>query len=256
MLTTFAKGHRGDWDEHLPFVMLAYRSTVHESTGYMPNQMVFGREVTLPVDLMFGSPPQAGDMPACPVIYVEWLRAALENDFEYARKNLRKSAERQKRFYDHKAREPLFKVGDWVYRYYPPAARAKFGSGWTGPYLVTKVISDLVYEIQLSRKSKPKVVHADDLKMCAFDPQEGGPQEVDDRQEEGWSLADLEVSDKEPEGEAPVDNSGEDPSIPNVEVQVCRGRRNRKPNPRYFELSQQCNSRIQGRTAEKMWDGF
>ena len=156
--------------------MLAYHSTVHESTGCTPNQMVFGREVTLPVNLMFGSPPQAGDMPACPVIYVEWLRAALENTFGYTRQNLRKSAERQKR------------------------------SGWTGPYLVTNVISDLVYEIQLSRKSKPKVVHADDLKMCPVDPDsedqprnwlteseaigEGpmksgdaeGPQEVDDHQ--------------------------------------------------------------------------
>ena len=30
MLATFARGHRGDWDEHLPFVMLAYRSTVHQ----------------------------------------------------------------------------------------------------------------------------------------------------------------------------------------------------------------------------------
>ena len=224
MLATFAKGHRGDWDEHLPFVMLAYRSTVHESTGCTPNQMVFGREVTLPVNLMFGSPPQAGDMPACPVIYVEWLRAALENTFEYARQYLRKSAERKKRYYDHKAREPLFKVGDWVYRYYPPAARSKFGSGWTGPYLVTKVISDLVYEIQLSRKSKPKVVHADDLKMCPVDldsedqcsnwlteseaigegPMNSGdeecPQEVDDCQEEGRSLAGLEAFDMETGG--------------------------------------------------------
>ena len=46
----------------------------------------------------------------------------------------------------------------------------KFGSGWTGPYLVIKVISNLVYEIQLSRKSKPKVVHADNLKTCPVDP--------------------------------------------------------------------------------------
>ena len=78
----FRQRTRGDWDKHLPFVMLAYRSTEHESIGCMPNQMVFDREVTLPVDLMFGSPPQAGGMPACPVIYVEWLRAALKNAFE------------------------------------------------------------------------------------------------------------------------------------------------------------------------------
>ena len=73
---------------------------------------------------MFGSPPQAGGMVVYPVVYVEWLSAAMESAFEYARQNLKKSVERQKRYYDHKANEPLFKVGDWVYQYYPPAARA------------------------------------------------------------------------------------------------------------------------------------
>ena len=51
-----------------------------------------------------------------------------------------------------------------MFRWYPPAAHAKFGSGWTGPYLVTRKISDLVYQIQGSKRSKPKVVHLDHLK--------------------------------------------------------------------------------------------
>ena len=55
-------------------------------------------------------------------------------------------------------------MGQWVFRWYPPAAHTKFGSGWTGPYLVIGKISDLVYQIQASRRSKPKVVHLDHLK--------------------------------------------------------------------------------------------
>ena len=51
-----------------------------------------------------------------------------------------------------------------MYRWYPPAAHAKFGSGWTGPYLVTNKLSDLVYQIQASKRSKSKVVHLDHLK--------------------------------------------------------------------------------------------
>ena len=51
-----------------------------------------------------------------------------------------------------------------MYRWYPPAAHAKFGSGWTGPYLVINKLSDLVYQIQASKRSKPKVVHLDHLK--------------------------------------------------------------------------------------------
>ena len=36
MLATFVKGNRKTWDEHLPFLMLAYLSTVHESTQCTP----------------------------------------------------------------------------------------------------------------------------------------------------------------------------------------------------------------------------
>ena len=163
MLATFVKGNRRDWDEHLPYLMLAYRSTLHESTRCSPNMMVFGRDLALPIDVIAGTPPVV-DIPTCPVVYVEWLRGALEKSFKHAREALRQTATRQKRLYDQKAAEHGYSVGQWVFRWYPPAAHTKFGSGWTGPYLVVGKISDLVYQIQASRRSKPKVVHLDHLK--------------------------------------------------------------------------------------------
>ena len=44
-----------NWDLHLPLVMLAYRTSVHETTPYY---LMFGREAKLPIDLIFdvGSP--------------------------------------------------------------------------------------------------------------------------------------------------------------------------------------------------------
>ena len=46
------------WDEWLPMLTMAHRATPHESTGYSPNRVMFGREVTLPIDLMLGSTPE------------------------------------------------------------------------------------------------------------------------------------------------------------------------------------------------------
>ncbi|GFV99814.1 retrovirus-related Pol polyprotein from transposon 412 [Trichonephila clavipes] len=37
-----------DWDKKLPLFMLAYRSVVHESTGYSPSKMLFGRDIGQP----------------------------------------------------------------------------------------------------------------------------------------------------------------------------------------------------------------
>ena len=81
MLATFVKGNRKTWDEHLPFLMLGYRSTVHESTQCTPNELMYGWNVALPIDVIAGPSPRASEIPQCPVVYVEWLRTSLQNLF-------------------------------------------------------------------------------------------------------------------------------------------------------------------------------
>ena len=49
MLAMFAGENRDDWDDLLPVVMMAYRSSVHESTGFSQYCLMFGEECTLPM---------------------------------------------------------------------------------------------------------------------------------------------------------------------------------------------------------------
>ena len=46
-----------NWYVKLPYVLMAYRSSVHESTGFTPHYLVSGDEVSLPLDLMYRPPP-------------------------------------------------------------------------------------------------------------------------------------------------------------------------------------------------------
>ena len=57
MLSKYVSENQRDWDQSLALVMLAYRSSVHESTGFSPNMLFMGREPRLPIDLLMGSPP-------------------------------------------------------------------------------------------------------------------------------------------------------------------------------------------------------
>ena len=54
MLASFVSQNQKDWDEYLSLLMLAYRSAEHETTGVSPYEMMFGRHVSLPVDIIMG----------------------------------------------------------------------------------------------------------------------------------------------------------------------------------------------------------
>ncbi|CAC5376442.1 unnamed protein product [Mytilus coruscus] len=61
ILSKFIAKDQRDWDLHLPLAMMAYRSSIHAITGYSPSMLMFGREIELPVDLLYGQPPQISD---------------------------------------------------------------------------------------------------------------------------------------------------------------------------------------------------
>ena len=55
-LSKFADHNQKDWDEHIPFLLMAYRSATHDTTHCSPVKMMLGRELKMPIDLMLGSP--------------------------------------------------------------------------------------------------------------------------------------------------------------------------------------------------------
>ncbi|GFX20790.1 transposon Tf2-11 polyprotein [Trichonephila clavipes] len=48
-LSLMVSKNQQDWDQKVPLFLLAYRSAVHETTGYSPSQMLFGRDLRLPL---------------------------------------------------------------------------------------------------------------------------------------------------------------------------------------------------------------
>ena len=166
MLTLFTAENQKDWDEHLPQLMMAYRSAEHETTGRSPCEMMLGRAIQLPVDLLLGSTPDFQEvLPSTD--YATQLASKMRITHDFARGHLDLNSRRHKRSYDHRLHHKPYTRGDAVWLHNKQRKKGKspkLSRSWDGPYLILKKISDMVYRIQKSSKSKPKVVHYDRLK--------------------------------------------------------------------------------------------
>lgn len=161
-LSKFVEKEQKDWDQLIPMCLLAYRAAVHEATQYTPAMLNLGREVRLPIDLLFGERPEAKEVPQ----FVARLREKLCSIHELARRHLNLASSRMKTRYDLRAEGPRFRAGDLVWLYNPCRKKTrspKLQANWEGPYVVLKCLNDVVYRIQRNPRAKAKVVHADRL---------------------------------------------------------------------------------------------
>ncbi|XP_068674756.1 uncharacterized protein [Montipora foliosa] len=161
-----------DWDLQLSAWMMAYRGAFHESRGVSPNLLMLGRELEVPLDAITEASP---DAPPLKTDYAQAVEKRLANAHDLAGRHFSKAAMRQKRSYDKRLAARPFVIGDsvWLLNVQRKKWRnSKLDCPWEGSYLVISVLSDLVYQIQKSRKAKPKVVHSDRLKPYLGPPME------------------------------------------------------------------------------------
>ena len=166
LISLYCKENQFDWDEHLSLLIMAYNSSVHSSTGFSPALMMFGREMILPADIIFGT-GYPGAPENNPSEYLEKLTSKMNTIHNIARDNLNIASDRQKKYYDRKASMTPYAVGDVVWFNDKPFKRGKsrkLQRPWRGPYRIMARINDLVYRIQEGPRTKGKVVHYNRLK--------------------------------------------------------------------------------------------
>ena len=106
-----------NWSELLPYIMLPYRTSVHESIGYTPYFLLFGHEATLPIDLQFLPPSDATWTNYHE--YVAETRLRFHTAYEQPRQYLKGQQKRQHALYNAKIHGPTCTEGQFIFLHNP-----------------------------------------------------------------------------------------------------------------------------------------
>lgn len=163
LLRAYSTELDGDWEEGLPWLMLAAREVVQESTGFSPNELVFGHSVRGPLAAMKNNFLDS-EPPKNLLDFVNGFRHRLFKAGCMAKEKLQRSQKKMKNIYDRRTEVHEFSPGDQVLAL-TPIVGSPFQAKFNGPYTVKKKVSELNYLIATpGRKKSTQLCHINLLK--------------------------------------------------------------------------------------------
>jgi len=99
-----------DWDRLLPYVLLAYRKVPQSTTGFSPFELLYGREVRGPLDVLREEREASTKSDESVSSHILLVRERSEKMSELVSEHVKGAHKCQKLWYDQNARES---VGVW-----------------------------------------------------------------------------------------------------------------------------------------------
>ena len=151
-----------DWVGQVPFALFALRSAPNRDTGFSPFDLVYGRHVRTPLDILHQGWAQKDFEDLNTDEWADWLVERLECWHSVARERGEDASAKRKIEFDRKALDRKLVKGDMVLCRIPGAA-AKLEESWHGPYQIVEVLNRVNYRVEVG-KGKSKVLHINNLK--------------------------------------------------------------------------------------------
>ena len=176
MIRSLPLQYKAKWPQMLQQLTFCYNCTEHETTGFAPFYLVFGRIPRLPVDVMFQH-ALTSDTVVSHSDFVSRLRKDLHEAAQIVQRNSLKEQTRHAKLYNRKVKGSLLVVGDRVLianRGVP--GKRKIADKWEStPYEVISVRPELnVCRVKDCLTGRERVVHRNLLLSVSFLPCERG----------------------------------------------------------------------------------
>lgn len=176
IIRQFADKDRLNWDEIIPFVLFAYRNSIHSSTHETPHFLLYGRDPILPETLLLASTRREvmsrEDYSTDLVVRLQWAHRVV-------REQLESTWEKREKQYNKQVKERGIRLGDKVYckvEFTRQGENKKLAPKWEGPYRVVALVNNVNVRIQKIFGKGPgdnsKLIHVNKLKLC---PRDCGP---------------------------------------------------------------------------------
>jgi hypothetical protein len=162
-LSKYVQLNQRNWPEIIPLILLTYRAAEHSALKYSPAELMYGRRLVLPADLLTCPPnPPPTTLPERLREYPAKLRDTLRQLHDEAATNLRSAAKVMKERYDRTARVTPFQIGDRVW-YRDPRRQLghnpKLQRDWESGWVIREVYNDVLVGIEKGRTRRN--VHID-----------------------------------------------------------------------------------------------
>ena len=150
MLRRLCSEQPRQWHRFINPLLFAYREAPQEATGFSPFELLYGRTVRGPVQILKELWTKETDVPEVKTSYqyVLELRERLDDTMKIALEELKRSQAKNKRLYDRGAKRRAFQVGDKVLILLP-TDNNKLLLQWCGPFVVERCGSGNNYGVEV-----------------------------------------------------------------------------------------------------------
>jgi len=157
-----------DWDQYLPHLLFAYRSSVQESTRESPFFLLYGRDPRLPTETVLSQPisPYIVDIDD----YQCELMTRMSQAWTIAKEKITNAQQAQKIQYDKTAQSTKLSVGDRVMVYMPSEVQGKtrkLARPFHGPYRILTLTPNNAEVVLVEKPNEPSIfVALNRVRLC------------------------------------------------------------------------------------------